>query len=127
MNRPHNPPKPPKCPTCGLHISSGPYKIQICQCPNRPRNRGGKYGHLTLEEIEKVKQSEVMNRQEEIKGRALGMKQRYGIDAIKVCDEILDELNELFEGFDVNLIYGARNFTLGKINYWKEIRNYLKP
>lgn len=57
----YNPPRPPKCPTCDLPISSGGYKAQICQCPDRPRNRGGKYGHLTLEEIEKVKQAEAQH------------------------------------------------------------------
>lgn len=39
MKKPVTPPRPPKCEKCGLHISSGGYKMLICQCPRKSINR----------------------------------------------------------------------------------------
>jgi len=45
--------------------------------------------------------------------------------AIITCDEMLIQLNTMYQKFNETGMIGCGNHTLGKINFWEKVKNIL--
>lgn len=59
--------------------------------------------------------------------KAKELKAQFGDNAKYVVLEILDELKHIWSDFDSREMFGSSNLILGRINYFKEVKEQLEP